>query len=68
VKQYFDDLRISRPPADAGKPHPLLGLLAHAQRVLGVDEDVVLGRAPSWDAPLSEWPEILARQQEVNVR
>jgi hypothetical protein len=32
--------------------------LAYVQRVLGVNEDIVLGRAPSWDAPISEWPQL----------
>lgn len=27
VRQYFDDIDIVRPPQDAGKPRPLLGLL-----------------------------------------
>jgi hypothetical protein len=35
----------------------------HAQIVAGVDEDVVLGRAPAWDAPLDQWPAIFAGQQ-----
>jgi hypothetical protein len=35
----------------------------HCQRVLNVCEDIIVGRTPSWDAPMSEWPGIFARQQ-----
>jgi hypothetical protein len=35
---------------------------AHVQRVLGVDEDIILGRKPCWNAPMSEWPAIFERQ------
>jgi hypothetical protein len=38
--------------------------LAHAQRVLGVNEDILLGRAPSWDAPMSEWETLFAGQND----
>jgi hypothetical protein len=34
----------------------------HVQRVLNVDEEILLGFAPSWDAPLSEWPAIFAQK------
>jgi hypothetical protein len=35
----------------------------HLQIVVGINEDILLGRTPSWDAPMSEWPAIFARQQ-----
>jgi hypothetical protein len=36
--------------------------LAYAQRVIGVNEDILLGRAPAWDAPMSEWEALFAGQ------
>jgi hypothetical protein len=41
---------------------------ARVQRVLGVNEDIVTGRAPCWDAPMSEWPAIFAGQHEGGDR
>jgi hypothetical protein len=38
--------------------------LAHVQRVVGVNEDILLGRAPAWDALMSEWPAIFAGQHD----
>jgi hypothetical protein len=37
---------------------------AHAQLVHDADEDIIVGRKPSWDAPLSEWPACFARGEQ----
>jgi hypothetical protein len=38
--------------------------LAYAQRVLSVDEDIVTGRAPCWDAPMNAWEKLFAGQHD----
>jgi hypothetical protein len=36
---------------------------AHVQIICSVNEDIVTGRAPCWDAPMSEWESIFATQR-----
>jgi hypothetical protein len=41
---------------------------AHVQRILGCDEDIILGFRPPWDAPMSEWESLFAGQHPEGDR
>jgi hypothetical protein len=37
----------------------------HTQRVCAVNEDMICGRAPSWSAPIDQWPALFAKGEQA---